>query len=83
MLVDKIETVLVVFGVKATQRQGRGYKALTRPAFYVNDYVQRLGDICLDGEIRNLHAALQYARRKARNGLRRAKIAGLSDHDRS
>jgi hypothetical protein len=71
MLVHKMEIILVVFGVKAAQRQNLGYQALTGAAFYVNYYVQRLCDVCLDGAIRNFDAALQYARSEARNTLGR------------
>jgi len=75
MLVYKMEIILIVFGVKAMQRQNLGYQALTGAAFYMNYYDQILCDICLDGAIGNLDAALQYARSEARNTLgRRARM---------
>ena len=49
ILVNKIEIVFVEIGVKATEHQNLGHSALTRSAFNVNDYVQRLGNVCLDG----------------------------------
>jgi hypothetical protein len=59
--VNKIEIVFVQIGVKATQRQDFGHSSLTRPAFNVNDYVQRPGSVCFDRHIRDFNPALRHA----------------------
>lgn len=43
----------------------------TGSAFDLNDYIQRIRDVGFDSSVRNLHAALQYARSKARDTLGR------------
>jgi hypothetical protein len=69
ILVNKIVFEFVEIGVEATERQGLGHSALTRSAFYMNDYVQRLGNVCFEGDIGDFNPALQDTSTESRNAL--------------
>ena len=71
MLVHRIEVVLVVFNVERPNLENFGNEAHARPALDLDNDVERLGDVRLDGSVRNLDATLQDTSREARDALNR------------
>lgn len=57
--------------VVAVDEKNFGNVSAARPALDMDDDVERIGDVCLHGAERQLHAALQHATGEAREALLR------------
>ena len=63
-VVDGIEFVLVAFGIESLNFEDLRNVSSSWPAFELNDDVERVADVGLDGAIRQFDAALQNAARE-------------------
>ena len=85
-LVDRAIVEEVGVRVVAVDFEDFGDEAAARAALDVNDDIERVADVGLDGAVRKLNAALQHATREASeallgrigvNGGKRARVAGI------
>src|SRR5713226_6651401 len=75
--VDGAKVEQVGVGIVAVDFEDFGNEPSARPAFDLDDDVQRIPDVRLDGAVRKFHAALQNAAREASEALLRgARVDG-------